>query len=67
MKKTDLHGMVDDELRGHLDEYTRTLGDLRFNHHISPIENPARIRLLRRDIARIHTELKKRTLEAQKA
>lgn len=67
MKHEDLLGMSHDELLGHLEDYTRTLSDLRFNHHISPIENPARIRLLRRDIARLNTELRRREMEKTQA
>jgi large subunit ribosomal protein L29 len=35
---------------------------LKFAHAISPLENPMSIRNLRQDIARIKTELKKRSL-----
>lgn len=43
----------DDQLR---------LKKLEFAHAISPLENPMNIRALRRDIARIKTELKKKVM-----
>jgi large subunit ribosomal protein L29 len=35
---------------------------MQFAHAITPLENPMSIRALRRDISRLKTELKKRTL-----
>ena len=40
------------------------LKKLQFAHSISPLENPVSIRGLRRDIARLKTELKKKQTEA---
>jgi large subunit ribosomal protein L29 len=40
------------------------LKKLQFAHSISPLENPVSIRGLRRDIARLKTELKKKQSEA---
>lgn len=40
------------------------LKKLEIAHAVSPLENPMSIRNLRRDIARIKTELNKRALEA---
>lgn len=51
---TDLIAKIqEDELR---------LKKLEFAHAISPLENPMTIRGLRRDIARIKTELKKKEM-----
>jgi large subunit ribosomal protein L29 len=51
---TDLAARIkEDELR---------LKKLEFAHAISPLENPVSIRGLRRDIARLKTELKKKQL-----
>jgi large subunit ribosomal protein L29 len=50
----DLHAKIqEDQLR---------LKKLEFAHAISPLENPMNIRALRRDIARIKTQLKKKEL-----
>ncbi len=52
MSETDLQARInEDELR---------LKKLEFAHAISPLENPMSIRSLRKDIARLKTELQKR-------
>lgn len=56
MNETDLRSRIqEDELR---------LKKLEFAHAISPLENPMSIRSLRKDIARLKTELKKKALGA---
>ena len=56
MNETDLKARIDeDELR---------LKKLEFAHAISPLENPMSVRLLRRDVARLKTELKNKALGA---
>jgi large subunit ribosomal protein L29 len=63
-KKTDfvksIHGMNEQDLSARLEEDRQRLKKLEFAHAISPLENPMTIRGLRRDIARLKTELKKR-------
>ena len=55
MSETDLKARIqEDELR---------LKKLEFAHAISPLENPMSIRGLRRDIARLKTELRKKELQ----
>ena len=54
MSATDLSAKIqDDQLR---------LKKLEFAHAISPLENPMNIRVLRRDIARLKTELKNKEM-----
>lgn len=56
MNETDLSARIqEDELR---------LKKLEFAHAISPLENPMSIRAVRKDLARLKTELKKRALGA---
>jgi large subunit ribosomal protein L29 len=56
MNETDLKARIqEDELR---------LKKLEFAHAISPLENPMSIRSLRRDVARLKSELKKKALGA---
>ena len=50
------------DLRAKIQEDELRLKKLEFAHAISPLENPMTIRGLRRDIARIKTELKKKEL-----
>jgi large subunit ribosomal protein L29 len=67
-KKSDfvksIHGMNEQDLRLRLEEDKQRLKKLEFAHAISPLENPMTIRGLRKDIARLQTELKNREQEA---
>ena len=60
-KKSDfvksIHGMNESDLKARLEEDKLRLKKLEFAHAISPLENPMTIRGLRRDIARLITEL----------
>ena len=54
LSETDLTSRIrEDELR---------LKKLEFAHAISPLESPVNIRMLRKDIARLKTELTKRKI-----
>jgi large subunit ribosomal protein L29 len=54
LSETDLHARVrEDEQR---------LKKLEFAHAISPLESPVNIRMIRKDIARLKTELTKRII-----
>ena len=50
------------DLTARIKEDEMRLKKLEFAHAISPLENPVSIRGLRRDIARLKTELKKKQL-----
>jgi large subunit ribosomal protein L29 len=67
-KKSDfvksIHGMSEQDLRARLEEDKQRLKKLEFAHTISPLENPMTIRGLRKDIARLQTELKLKQLQA---
>lgn len=67
-KKSDfvksIHGMNEQDLKLRLEEDKQRLKKLEFAHAISPLENPMTIRGLRKDIARLQTELKNRQLTA---
>ena len=53
-----------DDLKARIQEDELRLKKLEFAHAISPLENPMSIRGLRRDVARLKTELKNRALSA---
>ena len=59
-----IHGMNEQDLKAKINEDELRLKKLQFAHAISPLEDPMTIRNLRRDIARLKTELKKKELEA---
>lgn len=66
-KGTDLKDLTEVELRDKLSDERSTLTKLRFNHAVSPIENPMMMRQKRKEVARILTELRKRELAANTA
>ena len=63
-KKVDfvksLNGLNEADLKAKITEDELRMKKLSFAHAISPLENPQSIRSLRRDIARLKTELKKK-------
>ncbi|QHS62448.1 50S ribosomal protein L29 [Chitinophaga agri] len=63
--KLDLKGLSDQELKEKISEEQLRLKKVTFSHAITPIENPMSIRSLRRQIAQLKTELRKRELGAQ--
>jgi len=59
-----LKDLNENDLKARISEDKLRLKKLEFAHAISPLENPLSIRNLRKDVARLQTELKKRTLQA---
>ena len=67
MKQSIVNDLTTDEIRERIVEEQNNYTKLRMNHTVSPIENPLKIKVSRRLIARLHTELKKRTSNQQTA
>jgi len=63
MKNSEIREMTDKELKERVEEEKLRLVKMRLNHAISPLENPNEIPLLRKDIARLKTEIRKRQIE----
>ena len=64
MKKQDeLKELSDKDLKERLDAEVNALTQLRINHTITPLDNSGSIKDKRRNIARIHTELRARELK----
>ena len=57
-----LKEMTESDIKARIEEDTLRLKKLEFAHAISPLENPMSIRSLRRELARLKTELKKKQL-----
>jgi large subunit ribosomal protein L29 len=57
MKYSELNNLSVEELDNRIDESKRNLARLKFDHKVTPIENPMQIRHLRKDIARLMTAL----------
>lgn len=68
MKKKEfnikLNGLTIEELNELLSNTQGALEKMKMNHRTAEIENPLEIRTVRRNVARIQTELKRRELQA---
>lgn len=66
LKREDLNQLSMEDLKQRLHDYTDRLQKLRFNHAVNPIDNPTQITYVRREIARLNTEIRKRELVSAK-
>lgn len=57
MKKTEIKKMSLSELNEALLNSKKNYRNLKLTHSVSPLENPSEIKLVRRSIARIKTEI----------
>ena len=62
--KKSIQALSAEDLTARIKEDELRLKKLEFAHAISPLESPMTIRNLRREIARLKTELKKKQLSA---
>lgn len=62
--KKSIQALNDQDLQARIKEDELRLKKLEFAHALSPLENPMTIRNLRRELARLKTELKKKQLSA---
>ena len=62
MKMTELKELELKDLVEKLETTELKLQQLKLNHVIAPLENPSQIKAVRRDIARMKTELRLREL-----
>ncbi|HRN38003.1 MAG TPA: 50S ribosomal protein L29 [Flavobacteriales bacterium] len=61
-KQDTLKDLTDLELQDKLQSERETLNTLRFNHAVSPVESPARLRTHRKIVARVLTEVRRRQI-----
>lgn len=64
MKQSIVKELTLDEVKARITEEKEILVKLRISHAVSPVDNPIKIRSTRKLIARLKTELNKRTREA---
>lgn len=62
MKIAEIKEMTTNDLVERIEAETANYNQMVINHSISPLENPAQIKQLRRTIARMKTELRQREL-----
>jgi len=63
MKNSEIRQMTDKELTERIEEEKLRLVKMKMNHAISPMENPNQIPALRKDIARLKNDVRRRELE----
>lgn len=64
MKQSEIIELSTDELQEKLGSSKKSYNDLKMAHAITPLEVPMQLRALRRDVARLATELTKRELQS---
>ena len=62
MKAKVIEEMSTEEIKERVGSETNMLTKLKMNHAVSPLENPLKIKYMRKTVARLHTELRKREL-----
>ena len=67
MKYKEIRELTDEELAKKLEEGRAELFNLRFQMATSQLDNTARVTNVKRDIARIQTEMRARQIAADKA
>jgi large subunit ribosomal protein L29 len=66
MKTAEIRELTSKEIQERLDAEKDTLVRVKLNHVVSPLDNPMKIRVARKNIARLMTELSQRSKNAQK-
>ena len=67
MKYKEIRELTDEELAKKLEEGRAELFNLRFQMATSQLDNTARVTTVKRDIARVQTEMRAREIAAAKA
>ena len=57
LKRVDIEELTNEELGQRIEDDTMRYQKMKFNHQVSPLDDPQTIKFLRRDIARLKTEL----------
>jgi len=60
MKSAEVKGLSTKELKEKVDAEVVSLNQMKINHSVSPLDSPAKIKQLRRTVARLKAELHQR-------
>ncbi len=60
MKQSEVIALSVEELKEKFAEFKKQHADLKLAHSVTPLENPLQIRIARKTVARLATELTKR-------
>ncbi len=66
MKTAEIKELSSKEIQERIDAESSNLLRMKLNHAVSPLENPMKIRELRKTLAKLKTELRKRSLSETK-
>jgi large subunit ribosomal protein L29 len=64
MKQVEILKLTIEDLKSRLSDFQNQYVNLKLTHKMAPIENPLRITSMRKVIARLNTELTKRSNQA---
>ena len=67
MKYTEIKELTDEQLAKKLEDGRAELFNLRFQMATSQLDNTARVKAVKRDIARVQTEMRTRQIAAENA
>ncbi|OFX67624.1 MAG: 50S ribosomal protein L29 [Bacteroidetes bacterium GWE2_29_8] len=62
MKKLDIKQLTTNELRDKVSEQRELITKMELSHAVSPLENPLKLRVIRRELASMLTEQKNRKI-----
>ncbi|MFD0860774.1 50S ribosomal protein L29 [Sungkyunkwania multivorans] len=63
MKQSEIKQLSTAELQEKLGEFKKNYADLKMAHAITPLENPMQLRVVRKTVARIATEITARSAQ----
>jgi large subunit ribosomal protein L29 len=66
MKNSEIIELTTKEIAERIDAEKDKLNRMRLNHAVSPLDNPIEIKEVKKDIARLKTEMRKRQLTENK-
>lgn len=66
MKQEDIKNQSSEDLKEKLAENSALITKLKMNHAVSPLENPKQISTVKKTVARLKTEIRKRELSEAK-
>jgi len=66
MKIHEIREMKTEEIHQRISEEEQNLVDLRFSHQLKQLTNTAKLKIVKKDIAKMKTVLRERLLEEQK-
>lgn len=64
MKQQVIREMTLEEIKERLEEEKKQLVRMKLAHAVSPLDNPHKMKEYKKTVARLHTELRKREIEA---